>query len=358
MKARGKKRAKRPALFAKWRMFRARFGRRGWVALAALCAVAAGIAGLALLPGKHPHAPPPAQKAIALPPPTQTHLAPPSPPPVVSKPVETAILRPPPTPPPIAPQPAWLRFARPAPAAGGRPLVAIVLDDLGLDRRHTAEAIRLPAGVTLSFMTYADDLPQQTGAARAGGHEMLVHVPMEAIDRREDPGPHALYTGLSRAEIIERLRWGLGRFDGYIGVNNHMGSRFTADPSGMAAVIAELQARGLVFLDSRTSPKSVGLGLAAAAGLPHAGRDVFLDDDLAPAAIALQLTRVEAAARRRGAAVAIGHPKEPTLAALRAWLPTLASKGLVLAPLSAVIKERMTADRRGALANVSTGGTR
>jgi uncharacterized protein len=235
-----------------------------------------------------------------------------------------------------------MRFAMPAPPTGNRPLVAIVLDDLGLDQARTAAAIRLPGPVTLSFMTYAGDLAQQTEAARRAGHELLLHVPMEAVDRHENPGPHALYTALSREEILDRLRWGLGRFDGYVGINNHMGSKFTADRSAMAPVIEELRARGLVFLDSRTTARSVGFGLAAAEGIPHAARDVFLDDDLAPAAIARQLGEVEGVARRRGSAIAIGHAHDTTLAMLRTWLPSLAGKGLVLVPVSAVVRNRST----------------
>ncbi len=261
------------------------------------------------------------------------------------KPVVEAALRPPP-PLPASPraEPAWLRFAVPASPGGGRPLVAIVLDDVGLDRARTAAAIRLPGPVTLSFMTYANDLAEQTGAARLAGHELLLHVPMEAVDRREDPGPHALFTSLSRDEIVERLRWGLDRFAGYVGINNHMGSKFTADSQSMAPVIAELHARGLLFLDSRTTPRSVGFRLAAADGVPHAARDVFLDDDLAPGAITRQLGQVEAVARRNGSAIAIGHAHDTTLAALRAWLPTLAGKGLVLVPLSAVVHYRIAAE--------------
>jgi uncharacterized protein len=261
------------------------------------------------------------------------------------KPVVDAALRPPPLP---APEPratpAWLRFAVPASPGAGRPLVAIVLDDLGLDRARTAAAIRLPGPVTLSFMTYANDLAEQTAEARRVGHELLLHVPMEAVDRREDPGPHALYTSLPREEIVERLRWGLDRFAGYVGINNHMGSKFTADTQAMAPVIAELHARGLLFLDSRTTPRSVGFRLAAADGIPRAARDVFLDDDLALGAITRQLAQVEAVASRNGSAIAIGHAHDTTLAALRAWLPTLAGKGLVLVPLSAVVHHRMAAE--------------
>ncbi|HEV2097702.1 MAG TPA: divergent polysaccharide deacetylase family protein [Stellaceae bacterium] len=259
--------------------------------------------------------------------------------------IEEAALRPPPPlPAPSRAQPAWLRFAVPAPPVGNRPLVAIVLDDLGLDQTRTAEAIRLPGAVTTSFMTYANDLPEQTDQARRAGHELLLHVPMEAVDRREDPGPHALDTSLSRDQIVERLRWGLGRFEGYVGVNNHMGSKFTADAQGMAPVIAELRDRGLLFLDSRTTPRSVGFRLAAADGVPHAARDVFIDDDLSPAAIARQLSLVETVAHRNRSAIAIGHAHDTTLSALRAWLPTLAGKGLVLVPLSTVVRYRMATE--------------
>jgi len=264
------------------------------------------------------------------------------------KPTEEAALRPPPRlPPPLAAQPAWLRYAVPVPPTGNRPLVAIVLDDLGLDRSRTAEAIRLRGPLTMSFMTYASDLAEQTAAARRGGHELFLHVPMEALDRHADPGPHGLFTSLSRDEILERLRWGLGRFHGFVGINNHMGSKFTADAQSMAPVIEELRARGLAFLDSRTSPASQGIPLAVAHGVPHAARDVFLDDDQSPSAIAKQLALIEQVARQHGSAIAIGHPHDQTIAALRAWLPLLGEKGLAFVPVSAVVRHRMAEDGRG-----------
>jgi uncharacterized protein len=122
---------------------------------------------------------------------------------VAPSPIHQASLQPPPLPVPRRAEPASLRFAVPAPPSGNRPLVAIVLDDLGLDRARTAAAIRLPGPVTLSFMTYASDLAEQTEAAHRAGHELLLHVPMEAVDHHEDPGPHALYTALGARPI----RW-------------------------------------------------------------------------------------------------------------------------------------------------------
>ena len=264
-----------------------------------------------------------------------------------AKPTEEAALRPPPPLPlPSTPKPAWLRYAVAAPPTGNRPLVAIVLDDLGLDRVRTAEAIRLSRPLTLSFMTYASELPTQTQAARRAGHELRLHVPMEPVDRQADPGPHGLFTALSSEEVIERLRWGFARFDGYVGINNHMGSKFTADERGMAPVMEELRARGLMFLDSRTSPSSAGIRLAIAYGVPHAARDVFLDDNQTPAAIAKELARVEQLARQHGSAIAIGHPHDATIAALEIWLPMLAAKGLALVPVSAVVQHQMSGEEQ------------
>jgi hypothetical protein len=272
-----------------------------------------------------------------------------------AKPVESAALRLPVPAPLPAQRPAWLRFAVPGPATADRPKIAIVVDDLGLDRRRTAMVIALPGPLTLSFMTYAQDLSEQTAAARRAGHELLLHVPMQPLDRREDPGPHALSVAMSAAEIRIALDWGLARFGGFVGINNHMGSRFTADPRGMAVVMAELRRRGLAFLDSRTTAASVGIREAVADGVPHAARDVFLDDDLRPAAIARQLALAAAIARRNGSAIAIGHGHDPTVAALRLWLRSLPAKGLALVPLSAVVEYRMRQGAKTGRPEAATG---
>jgi polysaccharide deacetylase 2 family uncharacterized protein YibQ len=282
------------------------------------------------------HRAPPAPEAIGPQPiaarPTSPHPA------IAAKPIEKASF---PLPPPPSAPPAWFRFAVPAPPVVNRLLIAVVIDDLGLDRRRTAAVIALPGPLTLSFMTYAHDLPDQAEAGRRAGDELLLHVPMEPVDRGENPGPHALLVAMSADEILAQLRWGLDRFTGFVGVNNHMGSRFTADARGMAVVMAELRRRGLFFLDSKTTANSTGTREAAAIGVPYAARDVFLDDDPTPAAIDLQLVRVERVGRQNGSAIAIGHGHDRTIAALRTWLPTLHEKGFALVPLSAVVQHRM-----------------
>lgn len=245
--------------------------------------------------------------------------------------------------------PAWQRHAVPVAASGARPMIAVVLDDLGLNRRGTRRAIALPGPLTLSFMTYAEALEDMTAAARKAGHELMLHVPMEPQGRGYDPGPNVLKDSLSPAELRARLDWGLARFDGFVGVNNHMGSRFSASAEGMSVVMRTLRARGLLFLDSVTSPASVGAAVATRFGVPFARRDIFLDnawDDRA--AIARQLARAERLARARGYAVAIGHPHRATLDVLESWLPEARRRGIELVPISAIVRQRFGIARHAA----------
>jgi len=237
--------------------------------------------------------------------------------------------------------PAWRRNAATMPPravegeATGR--IAIVIDDLGMNWRRTRAAIALPGPLTLSYLPYAERVETLVGEGRSRGHEILVHVPMEPLDAAIYPGPGALRVAHGTDELRRRLASQLDRFPGHVGLNNHMGSRFTQDVRAMDVVMAELRARGLLFVDSRTVAGTIGGDRAAAFGVPWIGRDVFLDNDRAAGAVEAQLDQVERIARRRGHAVAIGHPHDATLRALRDWLPTLARKGLSLVPVSAVV---------------------
>jgi hypothetical protein len=236
-------------------------------------------------------------------------------------------------------EPAWRRNETAAPPADGRPRIAIVIDDLGLDRARTERAIALPAPFTLSFMADAAAAPGEAAAARRAGHELLVHVPMEAVGGA-DIGAYGLAVALPRTELLRRLRWDLDRFGDEVGINNHMGSRLTADAPAMETVLGEVKARGLLFLDSRTTAQTVAAATAQRLGVPFAERDVFLDDEQSPAAIARRMADLEAAAQRLGTAIAIGHPHDATLAALAAWSDAPAAQRFALVPLSAVVEAR------------------
>lgn len=245
---------------------------------------------------------------------------------------------------------AWQRFAVPAPAVGDRPMVAIVIDDMGIDKKRSHRAIELPAPLTLAFLTYATGLDEITRDARARGHELMVHVAMEPTSAAVDPGPNVLRVTDDPVQTLDRLRWGLSRFTGYVGINNHMGSRFTQDRAGMRLVLAELKARGLLFLDSRTAGASVARKVAGEVGVPFVQRNVFLDDASDEWTVAERLDQVERLARRNGAAVAIGHPHDATLNALETWLAAAKARGIELVPISAIVRHHVRQVQNAALA--------
>ena len=238
--------------------------------------------------------------------------------------------------------PAWRRYAAIAPEPEGRPRIVIVLDDMGLSEFRSDRAVALPRPLTMAILPYGPEPGSLVARARAAGHEVLVHLPMEPRSGDKDPGPNALVTGLPVEELDRRIAHNLDRMSGYVGINNHMGSRFTASAPDMNRLMTALHARGLLFLDSLTTGASVGQSMAIRHGVPTASRDIFLDNSREPRAIARQLAKVEAAARERGYAIAIGHPYPETLNALSRWLPRLKAKGFELAPISAVVADRPT----------------
>ncbi len=246
-------------------------------------------------------------------------------------------------------RPQWLRNAVAVAPAHGRPQIAVIMDDAGVNRRNTEKAIALPAPLTISFLPYAPELAPLVKQARANGHEIMVHLPMEPLGGEENPGPHALMVRETSAQIMRTLDWNLARLDGYVGVNNHMGSRFSADRPAMREVLAELHRRGLLFIDSRTTGHTVGGDVAQHLHMPYAERDVFLDNDEDPAAIRVQLQTLERIAQARGQAIAIGHPYDSTIAVLGDWLTHVQSQGFELVPVSRIVernvREREVASR-------------
>lgn len=258
----------------------------------------------------------------------------PAPQPPVAAPLPQPRLELPPAPTGVLP---WQKYAKPTPVETG-PRVAIVIDDAGLDHHRTQRIVALPGPLTVSFLTYGEGLGPQVRAASSAGHELMVHVAMQAQSRTMDPGPDVLLRDVEPDEILARLTRVLAKFDGYVGINNHMGSLFTADRPGMTVVLSELKRRGLLFLDSRTGPHTVGGEVARTLNLPYAERDVFLDNDLTASSVARQLAEVERIARVRGQAVAIGHPRDGTIEALAKWIPDAKARGFVLVPVSTIVR--------------------
>lgn len=253
--------------------------------------------------------------------------------PVPAPPVKTPVAK------TAAVEPPPVKLA-PLPAKQGkrRPRIAVVIDDMGFDRINSARALRLPPAVTLAYLPFAPDVATQVRRARLKGHPVMLHLPMEAPDHRGKPGINVLSVASGPEKLRRQLAEILGRFGGYTGVNNHMGSKFTRDRERMDIVVAELKRRGLFFLDSRTSGSSVGAAAAASAGIAHATRDVFLDHVADPKKIQARIAETERIARRTGQAIAIGHPRTATMNALAPWLAELKARGFNLVRLDTLLK--------------------
>ncbi|MFP3942450.1 MAG: divergent polysaccharide deacetylase family protein [Alphaproteobacteria bacterium] len=219
-----------------------------------------------------------------------------------------------------------------------RPRIAVVIDDLGLNPKRARRLIDLDGPLTLAFLPYGYNLAHHTSEAVNRGHEIFLHLPMEPLGD-ENPGPNALLENLGSDEFERRLLWAFQQVDGIRGFNNHMGSRLTANPRAMKRVMAEARKRNLLFLDSRTSGRSVAYSTAMSQGVPAQVRDIFLDHDPSAENVARQLAKVEKIARRRGHAIAIGHPYDTTFAVLKTWVKDARERGFELVPVSVLIRE-------------------
>ncbi len=196
-------------------------------------------------------------------------------------------------------------------------LLAIVLDDAGYSLDPVREIARLPREVAVAVLPNATHSREVARALGAQARELLVHMPMEPLPGHgPGPGEGAVLVGQEPAEIERRVESAFEVVAGAVGLNNHMGSRATADGEAMRAVMKALGRRGAYFLDSRTTAESVAEQSARAAGVPALRRNVFLDVADEPTAVRAALRDALAMARSEGRAVAIGHVHPVTLEVL------------------------------------------
>lgn len=217
------------------------------------------------------------------------------------------------------------------------PVIAVVIDDMGISLKRTADIASLKAPLTVSFLTYGRRLSEQVENSRRAGQEIMIHVPMEAKSNI-DVAPDVLTTAMSKDEIKRNLSVMLGKFDNVQGINNHMGSKLTEDKERMAAVMEVLKQNNMFFLDSKTSAGSHAEEAAAETGVAYAHRHVFIDNNNDKKYILGQLQKAEKIALKNGYAIAIGHPKSQTFEALKEWLPALNGKKVRLVPLSQIVR--------------------
>jgi polysaccharide deacetylase 2 family uncharacterized protein YibQ len=218
--------------------------------------------------------------------------------------------------------------------------IAIIIDDLGYQLEAGERAIRLPGPVAYAVLPETPRGRLLAESAHQSGKEVLLHLPLQAVENSSPPEPGSITMDMSREAVAAALARALDSVPYAIGVNGHRGSLLTRHPGHMRWLMEGLVERGgLFFVDSFTTHASVALQVAGEMQIAAIKRDVFLDHDVDTAAIAAEFERLKRLARLRGVAVAIGHPYPATLAFLEAELPKLAAQGFELVTISSVIWE-------------------
>jgi polysaccharide deacetylase 2 family uncharacterized protein YibQ len=215
------------------------------------------------------------------------------------------------------------------------PRMSIVIDDLGQNLSQDRRVLGLPGPVTLAIMPDTLHGAILAREAHKAGRTVILHLPMDPAG-----GPFAWHPELSAEERLKRLENALATVPYVSGVNNHEGSRMTADRPAMSQLMQTLQAKSLFFLDSRTSAATVATAEAQKIGLASLSRDVFLDNVNQPDAIAAQLQEGVRLARKQGTAVLIGHPRPATLSVLERELPKLIASGIEIVDVEQMIALR------------------
>lgn len=219
-----------------------------------------------------------------------------------------------------------------------RPWISIIIDDIGYRWMDDQKALELPGPIAYSIMPHSPHDERMSELAAENGKDVLLHLPMEAAEETKNRflGPGALMLDMTRRQFIQTLYEDLGSFPNIIGVNNHMGSLLTRQPGHMEWLMESLRTRGMFYIDSMTSRKSVASTVARENHVPYLRRDIFLDNKQNEDYINAQFDELLRIARERGRAIAIGHPHPETIAVLGKRLDTLDREGVVLISLRAM----------------------
>lgn len=220
----------------------------------------------------------------------------------------------------------------------GLPKVAIIIDDLGYDRRIAKKLSQLDAVLTFSILPHSPYQKEIARLSQSKGFDTILHLPMEPIEYPSvNPGPGTLLTSMTPDQLLQQLNADLDAVPFIKGVNNHMGSRMTAESSQLYQIFTILKKRDLYFVDSRTTVDSLCRPSARLFQIPFAQRDIFLDHQQNPEFVRRQVKRLIRIAKRNGQAVGIGHPHTVTYEILREMLPDL-QKEVQLVPTSDIVR--------------------
>jgi polysaccharide deacetylase 2 family uncharacterized protein YibQ len=219
------------------------------------------------------------------------------------------------------------------------PKVAIVMDDIGGEDKISQELLRWDLPITFAILPFTPFSKTLAGEAHRRGKEVILHVPMEPRGYPQiRPGEGVLLVEMDEARLLRQLSKDIEAVPYITGVSNHMGSRLMEDSEKMKIIFSELKRRGLFFLDSRTTPQTIGLQIAQSVGLKAMERSVFIDHSSTEEDIKRQLEQLIELSLSKGKAIGIGHPHPSTLKYIKEMIPKMKEKGIEVVPLSEVME--------------------
>ncbi len=217
--------------------------------------------------------------------------------------------------------------------------VAIVIDDLGKDYKAFKKLLALNIPLTYSVLPFHQYSSRIANEVHEKNGEVILHLPMEPWNSSNHTINHGtLLTSMKRDQLLSQLERNISAVPHITGVGNHMGSIFTENRDKMEIVLEKIKEKGLYFLDSRTTIKTVGYALAKEMGMKTAERDLFIDNSREPLLIDKQLKKLPFLVKNNGGhAIAIGHPHYATIDGLEKNIPFLKEQGITIVPLSQLV---------------------
>lgn len=218
-----------------------------------------------------------------------------------------------------------------------QPKIALIIDDIGFSRSRLRNFLELDAPITFSILPRLEQSHALAEKIHSEGHEVMLHQPMEPVDSHLDPGPGAVYVGDDAYKIVRIIEENISGIPFVTGINNHMGSKFTACQKEMKEALIAIKTKGLFFIDSLTTPHSMAYKTAKRLNMATACRNIFLDNLPEKSAILTQLNRLKRLAVSSGYAIGIGHPHPETAAAIECFINGLNSSAISLVHISSLI---------------------
>ena len=236
----------------------------------------------------------------------------------------------------------WLEYSRGFKRADRKPRIALIVTNLGLSATYTKAALKLlPEDITLSFSHVAPRLKSWIREARQKGHEVLMDIPMEPLGfPKNDPGRATLLTSSNEVENLNRLEHVMKKAGGYVGLLGTLGTKFMLHSETFLPILKTIKQRGLIYVDSRSTSRSLGPELASSIQLPKAFNNIFIDKEPSNQKIKGKLDELEKIALKKRFAVGIAQPFPLTIEILSQWAEKLKAKQISLAPITAVVDKQ------------------